>query len=122
MPRPSKITVISYRDIGARVRVLRQELGFTQTKLAKILGTTQTALSEVERGNRGLTVQQVVKLARSMKVSPNEILGDKAGNGRRPQSAKVLRRLHLIEQLPERQQDAVLKVIDGILKAHQGAA
>ena len=122
MPRPSKIAVISYRDIGARVRVLRQELGFTQTKLAKILGTTQTALSEVERGNRGLTVQQVVKLARSMKVSPNEILGDKAGNGRRPQSAKVLRRLHLIEQLPERQQDAVLKVIDGILKAHQGAA
>jgi len=122
LPRPSKITVISYRDIGARVRMLRQELGFTQTKLAKILGTTQTALSEVERGNRGLTVQQVVKLARSMKVSPNEILGDKAGNGRRPQSAKVLRRLHLIEQLPERQQDAVLKVIDGILKAHQGAA
>ena len=122
MPRPSKITVISYRDIGARVRVLRQELGFTQAKLAKILGTTQTALSEVERGNRGLTVQQVVKLARSLKVSPNDILGERTGDERRPQSAKVLRRLHLIEQLPGPQQDAVLKVIDGIIKAHRSAA
>ncbi len=118
MPKPSKISVVSYRDIGARVRVLRQERGFTQAKVAALLGTTQTALSEVERGNRGLTVQQVVKLSRAFKASPNEILGETNGHARRPQSRKILRRLHSIEQLPPAQQDAVLKVIDDIIKAH----
>jgi len=119
VPKPSKISVISYRDIGARVRALRQEHGLTQAKLAGLLGTTQTALSEVERGNRGLTVQQVVKLARALKTSPNELLGETNGQARRPQSRKILHRLHLIEQLPPPQQDAVLKVIDDIVKAHR---
>lgn len=119
MPTPSKIAVISYRDIGARVRTLRQERDLTQTELAKILGTTQTAVSEIERGNRGLTVQQLVKLSRALKTSPDGILGEENGHQPRPKSAKILRRLHRVEQLPEPQQDAVLKIIDGVIKAHR---
>ena len=119
LPTPSKIAVISYRDIGARVRTLRQEKDLTQTELAKLLGTRQTAVSEIERGNRGLTVQQLVKLARALNTSPDAILGEGNGHPPRPKSAKILRRLHRIEQLPDAQQDAVLKIIDGIIKAHR---
>ena len=119
MPTRSKIMVISYRDVGARVRALRQEKDLTQTALAKLLGTTQTAVSEIERGNRGLTVQQLVKLARALKTSPDAILGEENGHPPRPKSAKILRRLHRIEQLPQAQQDAVLKIIDGVIKAHR---
>jgi transcriptional regulator with XRE-family HTH domain len=119
LPTPSKIAVISYRAIGARVRTLRQEKDLTQTQLAKVLGTRQTAVSEIERGNRGLTVQQLVKLARALKTTPDAILGEENGHQPRPKSAKILRRLHRIEQLPETQQDAVLKVIDGVIKAHR---
>lgn len=119
MPTPSKISVISYGEIGARVRTLRQEKDLTQTELAKTLGTTQTAVSEIEHGNRGLTVQQLVKLARALKTSPDAILGERNGHVVRPRSAKILRRLHRIEQLPNAQQDAVLKVIDEVLKAHR---
>jgi len=98
---------------------LRQERDLTQTELAKILGTTQTAVSEIERGNRGLTVQQLVKLSRALKTSPDGILGEENGHQPRPKSAKILRRLHRVEQLPEPQQDAVLKIIDGVIKAHR---
>jgi len=119
LPTRSKIMVISYRDVGARVRALRQEKDLTQTALAKLLGTTQTAVSEIERGNRGLTVQQLVKLARALKTSPDAILGEENGHPPRPKSAKILRRLHRIEQLPQAQQDAVLKIIDGVIKAHR---
>lgn len=118
MPTRSKIAVISYREIGARVRTLRQEKDLTQTKLAKVLGTGQTAVSEIERGNRGLTVQQLVKLARALKTTPDAILGEENGHPLRPRSAKILRRFHRIEQLPESQQDAVLKV-DGVIEAHR---
>jgi len=119
LPTPSKISVISYRDIGARIRTLRQQRDMTQTDLARLLGTRQTAVSEVERGNRGLTVHQLVKLARVLKTSPNTILGEGNHDVPRPKSARLLRRLHRIEQLPAEQQDALLKLIDGAIKAHR---
>lgn len=119
LPTPSKIRVVSYREIGSRVRTLRQVKDLTQTDLAKMLGTTQTAVSEIERGNRGLTVQQLVKLARALRTSPDAILGEENGHVPRPKTAKFLRRLHRIEQLPDTQQDAVLKIIDGVIKAHR---
>ena len=120
MPRPSKISVISYTEIGERVRALRERAGLTQVRLAKMLGTSQAALSQVERGSRGLTVQQVVKLARTLKATPNEILGDgrRARRSERPKNSKIVRRLYRIEKLPEAQQQAVLKLLDGILEAH----
>lgn len=121
MPRPSKIRVVSFKDVGRRVRELRIAADLTQAQLAKTLGTTQTALSEIERGNRGLTVQQVVKLSRALKTSPNEILGE-SQNGRQsePTSPRLLRRLRRLERLPKIQQDAILKVLDSLLKAQEG--
>lgn len=119
LPTPSKIRLVSYRDIGGRIRAFRQEKDLTQTDLAELLGTKQTAVSAVERGQRGLTVQQLVKLARVLKTSPNDILGEGNHSSPRPKSARILRRLHRIELLPEDQQDAVLKLIDGVIKAHR---
>lgn len=120
LPRPSKIAVISYAEIGQRVRELRERQGLTQVKLAKALGTSQAALSQVEHGSRGLTVQQVVKLARMLGATPNEILGDGKRvriNGK-PKSGRIMRRLYRLEKLPESQQQAVLKLLDGIIEAH----
>lgn len=120
LPRPSKIAVISYAEIGKRVRELRERQGLTQTKLAKTLGTSQAALSQVEHGSRGLTVQQVVKLARVLGATPNEILGDgkRERPSGRPKSGRLLRRLYRIEKLSETQQQAIVKLLDGIIAAH----
>lgn len=111
---------MSYAEIGRRVRALRLERNMTQARLGKVLGTTQTAVSEVERGNRGLTVQQLVKLSRALGASPDEILG--TGNGSRdegrPRDARLLRRLRQVEGLPEAQLQAVLKLLDGVLEVH----
>jgi transcriptional regulator with XRE-family HTH domain len=121
MPKPSKIAVISYAEIGGRVRALRQRQGLTQVALAKTLGTTQAAVSSVERGGRGLTVQQVVKLARALKATPNEILGERNGRAPRPTTTRLARRVHRLEALPEPHQTAVLRVLDELLRAHQRA-
>jgi transcriptional regulator with XRE-family HTH domain len=118
--------VISYKDIGERVRALRFAQGLTQTQFAKILKTSQTAVSDMELGNRGLTVQQVVKLARVLKVTPNDILGEgrraRPRTNGRPKSSRILRRLSRIEKLPEQQQQAILKLLDGIIEAHTKAS
>jgi hypothetical protein len=64
-------------------------------------------------------IQQLVKLARALKSSPNDILGE-GTNGRHtpPTGKRVLRHLRRIESLAVDQQDAVLKLIDGVIKLH----
>lgn len=124
MPHP-KTRAVSFKAIGDRVRALRERSDLTQTQLAKKLGTSQTAVSEVERGRRGLTIHQVVRLAKAMKATPNEILGDGKRErtvSPRPSSSRILRRLYRIEQLPEAQQQVVLKLLDSILEVHSRPA
>lgn len=123
MPTPPKTVVLPMKEIGARLRALRQARDMTQVELAKVLGTQQTAVSQVELGNRGLSVQQVVKLAKALRVSTDAILGPMNGAAREelPTDRRLLRRLRQIEQLPKVERQALLKTIDAFLKSSQVA-
>ena len=123
VPKPPKHQVVSMKDIGERLRSLRQARDMTQTQLAKVLGTQQTAVSQVELGNRGLTVHQVVKLATALQVSTDAILRPTNGSDPRelPKDRRLLRRLRQIEQLPKAEKQALLKTIDAFLKSSQVA-
>jgi transcriptional regulator with XRE-family HTH domain len=88
----------------------------SQAKLATALGITQSNISEMERGIRSITAHQAVRLAKTLKVSIDEIL---VGNGAAEKipvgSLKLLRRLQRIEKLPEARQRVVLKFIDALI-------
>ncbi len=117
MPRARKIA-INKKNIGERVRALRVRRGLTQVNLAKQLGATQSNVSELERGIRGLTVQQLVKLSKILTASTDEILfGGATSQDDRPKlSLKVLRRVHRIQELSPTKQRAVLQILDAILE------
>jgi transcriptional regulator with XRE-family HTH domain len=117
VPRARKIT-INKKNIGERVRALRVRRGLTQVDLAKQLGASQSNISELERGIRGLTVQQLVKLSKILTASTDEILfgGATSRNDRPKLSLKVLRRVHRIQELPPTKQRAVLQILDAILE------
>jgi transcriptional regulator with XRE-family HTH domain len=95
----------------------------TQVQLAKVLSKQQTAVSQVELGNRGLTIQQVVKLAKALRVSTDAILGPTNGapHDAPPTDRRLLRRLRQIEQLPKVERQALLRTIDAFLKSSQVA-
>ena len=117
MPRPPKNQEFSKPEAGRRIRALRVGRGITQVELARALSLPQSNVSEMERGVRGLTVHQTIKLARALKVSTDDILMGSNGS-RTPKvgpSLKVLRRLQKIEQLPESRQRVVLKLIDALI-------
>lgn len=123
MPKPPKETVLARDQLGARVKVLREQRGLSQGRLATLLNTHPQNISQVERGVRGLTLQQVVKLARALKISTDEILGESkhgvvALNGDR----KLVRRLQRIQQLGPAQKRAVLKLLDSALGISQVGA
>ena len=121
MPLPPKSVVMSKQEIGRRLQALRQERRMTQVELAEVLGAHAASISQVERGIRGLTVQQIVKLARALKVSTDTILGATraAKEVRRSKNPRLLRRLDRIEELPAAQRRAVLKILDGLLDTHR---
>lgn len=117
MPRPPKNVSFSKKDAGERIRRIRESRDITQTKLAKILGVTQSNVSEMERAVRGITTHQVVRLAKALRVSIDEILI--GGNGTREETPlsrlKLLRRIQRIEKLSEPRQRVVLKFIDALI-------
>jgi transcriptional regulator with XRE-family HTH domain len=116
LPKDSKL---SKKDIGQRIRAMRGQRGLTQTELADVLGLTQSNVSAMERGDRGVTIHQAVKLAKVLKVSIDEILtGGQSGaekNGRPLQDRRFLRRLQRIEKLSKGDKQALLKTIDAFL-------
>ena len=117
MPRPPKNVAFSKKEVGERIRRIRETRDITQVELAKTLGVTQSNVSEMERGVRGITTHQVVRLAKALRVPIDEILV--AGNGSTEKTArsslKLLRRIQRIEKLPEPRQRVVLKFIDALI-------
>lgn len=116
VPPPPKSVAISKSEIGRRVQSLRRERGMTQAELATMLDAHVQSVSQIERGVRGLTVQQVVRLARALGVPTDSILGDaKKGAPKSPRiNGRLLRHLRRIEELPAAKQKALLEILDGL--------
>ena len=61
--------------LGDRVRELRNIQSVSQMQLANALGLTQNAISMMERGYRGTTLEKLVLLAEYFHVSTDYLLG-----------------------------------------------
>jgi transcriptional regulator with XRE-family HTH domain len=123
LPRPSKTIVLAPTIIGERLREARLRRDMSQGDLAKALGTKQSNVSDIERGARGVTVQQLVKICRVLKTTPDQVLGEpkKTPDNGRFKDRRFVRRLQQIEALPKRKKQALLTTLDEFLKG-AGAA
>jgi transcriptional regulator with XRE-family HTH domain len=71
MPEPiSEAT----RILGARVREQRNALGLSQEALADQAGIHWTFLGQVERGQRNLSLHNLLKIAGGLRVDPAELV------------------------------------------------
>ncbi len=59
-----------------RLRGLRQKAGLTQRGLAKKLGTAQTTVARVEKGQRRLDIIEFYWYCRALKAEPVKIAAD----------------------------------------------
>ncbi|WP_442579040.1 helix-turn-helix domain-containing protein [Mesorhizobium sp. ASY16-5R] len=65
---------------GPRIRRIRNAKGLTQTAMAEGLGISPSYLNLIERNQRPLTVQLILKLATVYKVDPEELQGEARGS------------------------------------------
>jgi transcriptional regulator with XRE-family HTH domain len=117
LPRPAKHVEFSKEEVGQRIRDLRMQRAIPQVKLAALLGVHQTNISAMERGARALTIHQILKLSKVLKVSTDEILtGSRVPTDGPKVDRRFLRRLEQIDRLPKRKKDALLTTVDAFLK------
>jgi transcriptional regulator with XRE-family HTH domain len=125
MPRPSprkSSPRSSTESFGARLARLRKERGFTQVELAEKVGMIQALISDYERDKLRPYADVVARLAAALSVTADELLGiapAEKSNGHA--NRRFLRRLGQIDQLPKRDQDALLRTIDAFLSARKAS-
>ncbi len=74
--------------LGAALRALRLHRGLSKTDLARMAGVSASAISQAERGARGLSLDTLLRLSSQLHVTLDELLGGKLSPsyrlGRRP--------------------------------------
>src|SRR4029450_11266265 len=65
----------SLRRIGNLIRDARKHRGWTQTQLADVLGTSQSAVNRIERGHQNLTLEMLARIGEA----PNSELASPGG-------------------------------------------
>lgn len=101
--------------MGARLRAIREAHELTQAQLAALLGIPHTNVSGIERGVRGLTIQQLVKIARALKVPPAELLDGSTNGSTKAPADGLPRRFQRIQTLPRPKRRVLYEIIDAFL-------
>lgn len=65
---------------GPRIRRIRKEKELTQTAMAEAIGISPSYLNLIERNQRPLTVQLILKLATTFKIDLEELQGESGGS------------------------------------------
>ena len=65
---------VDLKEIGARIAKLRKQKGFTQEYLAERMDVSIQMISNLERGNKAIRIDNLIKLSKILCVSTDYIL------------------------------------------------
>jgi transcriptional regulator with XRE-family HTH domain len=108
-------------SFGERLQAIRKARGLTQVQLAEAAATTQRAVSYYETEAGFPPAPAVIALAKALKVTTDEMLGVKPPRVERvhddPEARRQWKRFQMISTLPERDQKAVVRLINSLVAA-----
>jgi transcriptional regulator with XRE-family HTH domain len=96
------------------LKMLREEEGLSQQKLANLTGISQSSIARWELGNSEPNAEAVIKLADFFEVSTDDLLGRK--NVYTQIDYRKTRVQELFEQLDIGEQSRVLGYMEGLLE------
>jgi len=67
---------MDYQQLGLRVRKERQKMGLTQEELAELCNISPSYVGIIERGDKKLSVETLVKLSKALCVTTDFLLCD----------------------------------------------
>ncbi len=60
--------------LGKRIKEIRIKAGYSQEELASLAKLHRTYISDIERGGRNVSVENIEKIAMALKIDPSELL------------------------------------------------
>ena len=72
---------MNYRRLGERIREERKRLNLTQSALAEAIDISDTYMGQIERGERSLTLDTLVRLVNRLGVTIDFLLSDYVADG-----------------------------------------
>jgi len=66
---------IFYNKLGAKIKKIRESLDLSQERIAKLLGISRVAISQIENGGRKISAEEIAKISRIFNI-PSDILLD----------------------------------------------
>jgi transcriptional regulator with XRE-family HTH domain len=70
-------TIRTKKEIGSKIRELREKRGYSQQKLAELAGyTDKSVISKIEAGKIDLTYTQILKFSKLLGVTPSGLFGE----------------------------------------------
>jgi transcriptional regulator with XRE-family HTH domain len=108
-------------SFGERLFALRTARGLTQVDVAKALGTSQRVISYYETKGELPTPDFLVALVRILGTTADELLGIKPAKLRpdnTPEQRRLWKRFQRMESLPERDQRAVIRLINSLVASN----
>lgn len=108
-------------SFGERLQNMRKARGLTQVQLAEAAGTTQRAISYYETEAGFPPAPAIIDLARALQVTTDELLGVKPPHIQAatedPEARRQWKRFQMVSSLPERDQKAVIRLINSLVAA-----
>lgn len=109
-------------SVGSRIGYFRKKRGLTQAGLARLIGITNVLVSHYERNRLRINNDMLARFALALKVSADDLLGLKKSKTPAPEiSLRFLKRLLIIETLPENQKKSIIRSLDDAI-ARNGAS
>ncbi|HSH36500.1 helix-turn-helix transcriptional regulator [Schnuerera sp.] len=65
---------LNFKEIGSRIRLEREKLNLTREKFAEIVELSTFYIGQIERGDRKMSVDTLVKIANTLHISVDYLL------------------------------------------------
>ena len=62
------------KDVGFRIRTLRQEKGLSQEKLSELADLHRAYIGQIERGEKNIGLKNLEKIAKALQVCTRNLL------------------------------------------------
>lgn len=59
--------------LGVIIRAKRKELGYSQESFASLCGVHRTYMGAVERGERNISLLNIIRIANALQMRPSEL-------------------------------------------------
>lgn len=99
-------------ELGAKIREVRKECGYTQEKLAEMADIGTMYLGEIERGEKMPSLKIFIQLIESLNVSADYILRNELSSGKEYVFNEITKKL---DKLTPKQRKAAGDILDAYI-------